>query len=164
MDTQITQEHYELFFSKNSEYYLEVLKKKDENKTSFNFSAFLFGPFWMVYRKMYLYAIIFLCFVIIETLLEDFVLQNYFPTYNPKGIQSAITIGIAMGMGYSSNWFYLNFAKSKIQKILNNTNDQNSTEQIKIQGGVSWIPVIILLSIIIGIILLALYADGYFNV
>lgn len=33
-------------------------KKNKKNKRVWNWSAFLFGPFWMIYRKMYLYGFI----------------------------------------------------------------------------------------------------------
>jgi hypothetical protein len=163
MDTQISDEQYNIFFGKNSEYYLTALKKKNENKTNFNFAAFLFGPLWMVYRKMYLHAFIFVVAVIAESFAEEFIFENYFPNVNIDRFQTPINIGIAMGIGYAGNWFYLNFAKKKIQKILNNSNDQNQTEDLKNEGGVAWLPVIILIGIFAGLILLALYADGYFD-
>lgn len=44
---------------KSTKYYLESFKKITKGIFVFNLPAFLFGTFWLIYRKMYLFAFFF---------------------------------------------------------------------------------------------------------
>jgi hypothetical protein len=56
------------FIGKNQDYYMDRFQKMDSvnSKNSWNWCGFLFGPYWMAYRKMYKPALIFtaLCAVL----------------------------------------------------------------------------------------------------
>ncbi len=58
----ITDVEYATFIGTNSDKYLAMFKKfsvlgKDNFAATWHWPAFFFGPFWMLYRKLYLWAI-----------------------------------------------------------------------------------------------------------
>lgn len=63
-------EDWHTFIGKNSSDYIDVFKKNETKHLffSFNVFAFIFGPYWMVYRKMYKYALIYYVLTIVFTL------------------------------------------------------------------------------------------------
>lgn len=69
----------------------------------FNFSALFFGPFYFLYRKMYLLGII---LIIVSAILSSVLNSTY---------MTGIIINILCG--FSFNYLYLNFASKKIEKI-----------------------------------------------
>lgn len=61
---------YDLYVQQNTAYYIErflALKQSGKNK-SWNWSAFLFAPFWMLYRKMYTYGFVLLALCLLVSL------------------------------------------------------------------------------------------------
>ena len=57
-----TQDELSLFLEKNQSYYLEKfnLIEKTGDKKAWNWCSFLIGGYWMLYRKMYVQAIIYI--------------------------------------------------------------------------------------------------------
>lgn len=60
---QITDEEYTAFVGRNSKKYLSHFKRfnvlgVDNFKPAWNWAAFFFGPFWMFYRKLYLWGLL----------------------------------------------------------------------------------------------------------
>jgi len=55
-------QEYLLMIRKRRQYYLDIFRKMQEKKSvfSFNAAALLFGPFWLIYRKMYLTGLLLL--------------------------------------------------------------------------------------------------------
>lgn len=101
----VTEEKLSLFSSNT--YYDEVWKAKK----SWNWGAFLGGPFWLAYRKMYLYAVL---FTIIDILLISF--SNVF--IDPSGkVSGWLQLVLYVIVGILSNNLYLHHAEQKITKI-----------------------------------------------
>lgn len=89
----------------------------------FNFSALFFGPFYFLYRKMYLIGII---LIIVSAILSSVLNSTYI---------TGIIINILCG--FSFNYLYVNFASKKIEKI----KSQHSYDSINVmcikKGGTS---------------------------
>ena len=75
---------------KATRYYLKTFKKMMSGLFVFNLPAFLFGPIWMLYRKMYLFAFLY------------FILAVYLPI--PY-------IALATSFGFLANHFYFHHLK-----------------------------------------------------
>lgn len=61
-------------------YYAKQFTKLDENSKvlSWNWACFFFGPFWMIYRKMFANGLVVLALYIIASLLGTYTSNNYF--------------------------------------------------------------------------------------
>lgn len=95
-----------LWIYTNSERYIEKWRKNSK----WNWPAFLFGPFWMGYRKMYaesaMYLIVISLISIIQILMDT---PNSF-----YGIYSAVYVVVAM----NANKIYYRKAKKSIESIM----------------------------------------------
>ena len=93
---------------------------------TFNVGAFFFGPVYLLYRKMYLYAFAF----IFISILASF----FFP------LVANIVLGFVV------NGLYLSHARDKVRFIKTQNKDLSETELLekcKKMGGTTFIPVII---------------------
>ena len=95
--------------SKQTLYYLERLRriKESPRELNWNWSAFLAGPFWMLYRRMYWQAT---CFFIIGMLLS--LLEDYFPSREWSGA----FIGLNIGQACVGNFIYYYHVKQQLKK------------------------------------------------
>ncbi len=74
---EIKEAYLSVYFGKNSDYYLDRWKEyKDGRKISFKPYAFLFGIFWFLYRKMYLIFLLIIVVLIVEGIVEDYILTE----------------------------------------------------------------------------------------
>ena len=131
---QIDDEDFAVYIGKNADKYLSKFKRFniegiDNFAATWNWSAFLVGPLWMLYRKLYLYFIIFFVITCIP----------YF------GILTWIAAGII------ANYLYYKQAKSKILEVKSSHSDIVISEALARIGGVnSWVwPVGIIIFIIV---------------
>jgi hypothetical protein len=116
---KITAGDYETFIGKNSDKYIKMFQKFskhgiDNFKPTWHWPAFFFGPFWMLYRKLYLWAI------------GAFIFY-FFPVIN---IISWIVWGIA---GY---YIYYKYTNNKIKELKNVTTSDNMGNVLSCVGGV----------------------------
>ncbi|MBI5729967.1 MAG: zinc-ribbon domain-containing protein [Ignavibacteriales bacterium] len=142
--------YYELFIQENASYYLSSweLIESTNSKYSWNWSAFLFTYFWLLYRKMYSTAlIVFIVFFIADLIFLSTVESRSLIMW----IINLIMIGLFGGFG---NYFYLTHTKKKLSTMIIEFSDEEQLEQhILKKGGISplsaWMPFIIIIIIII---------------
>lgn len=86
----------------NSEYYVSKFQeiKAQNNQASWNWAAFLFGPYWMIYRRMYGYGTAFLAAIFLITLINSLFL-------------SLISFGIYIVVGILGNSIYMKSIDAK---------------------------------------------------
>ena len=123
-------EHYETEYCEEEEYYVKAFKRLDETgKNTWNWAAFFFGPAWMAYRKMYLYAFL---FVVIRGVFEfrasSLFAFNIYGNFSSlhllenehQGLYLSISVfswlACSILMGYFGNALYYNAVKKKIRK------------------------------------------------
>lgn len=95
----------------------------------FNFSAFLFGSCYYVYRKMYLFGI-FLC-----------VIYAFILKFVPFPFSSIAPLVLSIVVGLITNPFYLKCAEKKVKKIVKKNKDKNQISLSAIckkKGGTSF--------------------------
>ncbi|WP_299838458.1 DUF2628 domain-containing protein [uncultured Tenacibaculum sp.] len=158
------EEEYKLYFGKEADYYLDVLKKIDlENKTPFNFHAALLGAFWILYRKMYRELLLLLVLIYIESYFEEYILFLVNANHSSISIVYQMSLFLWIGLiGLFSNKLYINKANREITQIKRlglSSNDTN--KKIESTGGTTFVPHFILLTLIVLIVFLG--KQGYFN-
>ena len=112
----------------NDEDLLKVFIGKNYEKITtkpFNFAGFFFTTFYMLYRKMFLYAILlFLANVLLLNAVNNFIVMFLF----------------SIAIGFLVNKIYLNYARNKIAKIKLQNNQKDISELIALcsrNGGTS---------------------------
>jgi hypothetical protein len=110
--------------------------------------AFLFGLFWMAYRKMYKQLFIILLIVFVKSFIEIIFLAYgaISPgTYENILMLSALSYGIIIGS--FANRLYIRKSKKDIENILDkNFSEERNHKLIERKGGVEWVAPIILLT------------------
>lgn len=136
-----TQDELSLFLEKNQSYYLEKfnLIEKTGDKKAWNWCSFLIGGYWMLYRKMYVQAII-------------YIIANLILGCIPF-IGWALSLALCVGLGIFGNSLYLDHIKKTFTEIGCADSNMRST-LINKKGGTNLILPILLAAIpvIIGII------------
>ncbi|RUM60913.1 MAG: DUF2628 domain-containing protein [Persephonella sp.] len=146
---EFDEETIKSFVQKNSDYYLIKWKLMAEtgSKISWNWPAFFFGIYWMVYRKMYVYALIIL---IIGLLLSLIPLIN---------IIAGLVVWIGFGM--FGNYVYAMHTYKKLKELSLISSNPEDLKKLALQkGGTSVLAVFILIGIFLAIeiIILMLFA------
>ena len=136
-----TQEELSLFLEKNQSYYLEKfnLIEKTGDKKAWNWCSFLIGGYWMLYRKMYVQAII-------------YIIANLILGCIPF-IGWALSLALCVGLGIFGNSLYLDHIKKTFTEISYADSNMRSA-LISKKGGTNLVLPILLavIPVIIGII------------
>lgn len=136
------------FVGKGADYYFGKWKtiERTGNIVSFNLWAFLFGIFWMAYRKMYLFT-----FVVIVIIIAESVIEVVFDA--PESLDRTASVVYGVMYALLGNYLYYVHIRKKLAMLRNDfTSPEKINEQIGNVGGTSWISVISLLVIVTGII------------
>ncbi|HMK59723.1 MAG TPA: zinc-ribbon domain-containing protein [Dissulfurispiraceae bacterium] len=148
---QVSDDDFKIFIWKNSDYYLQRFRKFNIEGTdvfsfTWNWSAFCGGFGWMLYRKLYMWAII------------AFVLS----------LIPHITLIAWIATGAISNYLYYRHAKSKILEIKALHSATDIAGDLRQVGGINrWVPVtavIITLVFCIAFIIMAFFLMIPFNI
>lgn len=142
------------FIGENVDYFVVRWLQIEEGKIlSFNLGAFLFGMLWMIYRKMYVIAVLWL--VVLSGL--EFI-ENTLINVGMNSIVIHLVFGLLPSFltGVFGNWLYYKYASFKIQslKAKYGGSDQFYWE-LENSGGVSFIAVLVGIAILFGIAILA---------
>lgn len=117
----------------------------------FSISAFIFGGFYMLYRKMYSYAFLYFALIIASNILLD-------------GFSDAVNIAINIIMAFKFNTSYLAHVERKVEQIKQSNFDKTSTElleECRKKGGVSLNAAVLIPIIIIVITTIVFLYFGY---
>jgi hypothetical protein len=138
----------ETFVGPNAAYFLLAWDVMRERRWSWNWSAFFFGEGWLLYRKMYLLAILFSLarmaltpYLSSITLFSDSLLNQAIPLLFPYTMVLNIVLGIY------ANHLYRIHAEKKIREAIAEFKPERRLLGVQTRGGVSllallWIPVI----------------------
>jgi hypothetical protein len=136
------EENFAAFIGPKADFYLEKWRvfASSEEKISWNWSAFLFSYYWMMYRKMYVPAVA--AFVVAR--LAKYIVFAFMGSTSAKGVTLLAWIGI----GLIGNWLYYQYATQKIEEVSARMQTDNPTvlvPTLQAIGGVSsWAWVIVL--------------------
>jgi hypothetical protein len=138
----------ETFVGPNAAHYLLAWDVMRERRWSWNWSAFFFGEGWLLYRKMYLLAIVFSLarlaltpYLSSITLFSDSLLNQAMPLLFPY------TMILNIALGIYANHLYRIHAEKKISKATAEFKPERRLLGLQSRGGVSllallWMPVI----------------------
>lgn len=138
--SKITDEEFAAFIGKNADRYLLKFKKFniggiDSFSLTWHWPAFFAGFFWMLYRKMYLWALV------------VFAIEIFIPYV---GFLTVIVLGVC------GNYIYYAHAKKKILELRSIHPTEDISAALSRIGGVNkwvWVVAIIFWSMIIGAII-----------
>ena len=132
-----------LYIQTNVDTYLKKFNALEmkENKTGWNWCGFLFGPLWMLYRKLYGYAIFFyfapmimeLCLVLISP-------SEMF--YATTDLLCSLALGVCGGL-YSDYWYKLEIDRLMQEGL--RLNGEAKAKHLK-KGGTNFTLIAILLA------------------
>jgi len=158
MTGDIKTEYLEQYFGKKKDYYLPKLQALENGeKYSFNLNAFLFGVFWVLYRRMYFHVFILLLVAVAESKLEKILLDRLGNTYDMQmSLRLLWLIIFGTVLGNFGNYFFLEYSKKKVKKIISTTDDEViKMKKLKKSGSGNWIIIVsialvLVLSLILG--------------
>lgn len=138
-DNAISKEELETFIGNNSKYYFKDINKfENKNKfLSWNWSCFLLSSYWLLYRKLYIPAII---LIGVDLLSAKFLEKKVYLIF--------LILVIRTVLAMLANSIYFNNCIVKIRHIkttLINLNAGEYKRELRKKGGVTFAPPIILL-------------------
>ncbi|MCL2818376.1 MAG: DUF2628 domain-containing protein [Actinomycetia bacterium] len=118
------------FIGPNADYYIPRFQQMEASGSpmSWNWSAFFFGLFWMLYRKMWLYALIAWAVLFVLELVPV--------------IGQIVPFVAWIGLGLFGNFIYKKFVEEELAKAAPLAPAERKA-QLAARGGISWIPAII---------------------
>lgn len=122
---------FELFNQRNTEYYQQAFDRLEkENKTTFNFAAAFFMGAWLVFRKMYGWALL---LILANGGIQE-ILQMLSSNPTKRVVGSCVfSLILFIGFGFFGNSLYYKHVKSKIAKGYAEITNYNSIDPI---GGI----------------------------
>ena len=106
-----------------------VYDRKWAKNNSLNFAAGFLGPFWLAYRKMYLYSAIYIAFHIVVMEVLDYLVELPLNVYRGIGF-AEIALGLVLG-----NKLYKNFVEKKIKLISSSASGDELKIAVAREGG-----------------------------
>ena len=119
---------FELFNQRNTEYYQQAFDKLEkENKTTFNFAAGFFMGAWLVFRKMYGWALL---LILANGGIQE-ILQMLSSNPTKRVVGSCVfSLILFIGFGFFGNTLYYKYTKSKIAKGYTEIANYNSIDPV----------------------------------
>ena len=145
-------EYFENYFGKRKDYFIpKLIALENGKKYSFNYGAFFFGIFWVLYRRLYVHSLIIFLIVMIESMIEMWLLDYYRYDRDLEISMRVIWLLIyGIVLGYLGNYFYLKSSKKKIEQIsLSQEEESFKMRKLKKLGSGNWILVLSFLLIVI---------------
>jgi len=134
-----SEEELSWFIGKNADVYLQKWRRNSR----WNWPAFLFDAYWLMYRKMYLYCVFYL---IIWFVWSNVIVASVFSEWNPiesPGLLPLVLVICCIPkpvLGFFANKLYLHQAKRKIIAIVRDPNKHESREaEIAAAGGTNMV-------------------------
>ncbi len=113
---------------KYNSYYQKKWQLAPGQFTGFNVAAFFLGAIWLIFRKMYAYAAIFLVLVAV-----DIAVEMFYPL--PESLGHAVNIAIAVTFGVLGNSWYKAYAAKKVNQISASFLPEQVPAELARQGG-----------------------------
>ena len=143
-----------IFIGPRADYYL---KKWQSNRYSFCWPALLFGVFWMLYRKMYLFAF----YVFLTAIL--YMLIAYLIGFSVQ-YMGLVGFLVSIFLAIFGHQLYRSYVTEKVQNYMKNP--QYDLEIFRLYGGVTCsVPImwLVLQMLLILLLLLPMIQQLYFN-
>ncbi|HYC85146.1 MAG TPA: DUF2628 domain-containing protein [Chryseosolibacter sp.] len=155
--TASEEKYLQVFFERQADYYLRYYREYNSgNMFSFNTAPFIFGMFWMLYRKMFVETGFVFLFFLATSIAEELAYDFFNLGFDlQQGIGWGINIATAVALGFCGNLLYIHHATKRIAKVLRSTADEG--ERIEIlakKGGTSSAPFVVIAVLMIVFILI----------
>jgi len=102
---------FEIWNQRNTDYYKEAFEKLEKEEPTFNFVAAFFPFQWLVFRKMYVYAVA----IIAGSMLLQLIIGLFFESLTKKAcVPTLVFIIISVILGFCGNALYFKTIKTRI--------------------------------------------------
>ncbi len=102
---------FDLWNRRNTDYYKEAFEKLMKEEPTFNFVAAFFPFQWLVFRKMYVYAIA----IVAGSMLLQLIICSFFESLTKKAcVPTLLFIIISVTLGFCGNALYFKTIKTRI--------------------------------------------------
>lgn len=120
LNSHVEDKYYEKYFGTRASYFIPRLHKYFKgNKFSFNIGAFIFGPFWLVYRQLYVHAFVVFISYGIKSFIEEVIFDIFWVHYENQLLISRLgTLALSLLIGFTGNKFLLNKAINDVNSTL----------------------------------------------
>lgn len=116
-----------------------------------NWAAFFLGVLWFIYRKMYLYAAIYLGIGFLLTAVESMMGV-------PEALMNVTSIGLGVAAGMMANRLYKQHMDKQIAEVLSQTRGKDVVPALKAKGGTNLTGALIVFALLVAIIALSMSA------
>jgi hypothetical protein len=122
-----------------------ALRKGSGRTAGFNVAAFVFGPLWFAYRKLYR-EVVFVCVVFIALGIVEMVLFRITGRELPVELDSVLNVAVGVTFALVANPLYYRRAKLVLRSV---PRDDEATRirEIARLGGTSWVGAVVTLAI-----------------
>ena len=149
---------WQLFVGPNADYYINAwLNLQRGHRFQFNIWAFSFNVFWLLYRKMYQPAILFLSIFFAEGFLETLVIRYNRLSINLFWWNSARIFVYAFILGMIGNWVYYQHCQFHTRVLEKRFGPKHYQTRLPEAGGTSFWPIIGLILFTLCTLLIQLY-------
>jgi hypothetical protein len=137
LNTHIEDKYYEKYFGNRAGYFIPKLHKYFKgDKFSFNIGAFIFGPFWLVYRQLYVYAFVTFIIYLLKQLIEDAIFEIFWVHYdNQLHISRLGALALSLLIGFMGNRLLLKKAIDDVNSTLSQIQVEESRFLALIEKG-----------------------------
>lgn len=157
---EVTPEQARDFVGPRADYYLERWARIAPGQSrvlGFNWPAFFVPAFWLLYRRMYRAFWIFAALLVASIVLEELALTAMEVAEVPL-LDAIVTIAIAAAFGkFGTYWYYLH-ARRRVRRL--EAAGILSPEALRRDGGTSWLAAIVGVVVVVGLLLLGLWAQS----
>lgn len=136
-------EAMKIFVGPNYEYF--ATKWQSNGGRSWNWAAFFLGPIWLMYRKMYLYTMLYIVFIVADIAVEDFFNVN-------DAASNFITLVIGVLFAWNANAFYRQQFERKLFSVSQHPSADSAKFDLARQGGTSLPTAIVFALIVVALI------------
>ena len=141
------------------------MKQQSGKRLSFNAGALVLGILWVIYRRMYLFAVLLLLGQAAFAYIEEVLIQQFYPAYDIHSTAHTVINGLLMGglLAGFSNWLYLKHAERKIAQVLQlGLSEEETLMKLRKKGGTSLTFFVVVAAVVAIIITLAkLYPEAF---
>lgn len=153
-------EYWRAYFGSNADHYMIQLERiRNGQLPAFNWAAFLITLFWMAYRRMHLLLTCVLVLSMFEGTIESLLMGVFGASYETErylGLVISLVIGLLFGTFGDRMyiWDARRMIRAEVARGPFHVPDI-LLARIASRGGTSWLPIVVLLVVLIGIVFIA---------
>lgn len=135
------EKYLNVYFGSQSNYYTNMYKEfLNGRKFTFNVISFFFGPFWFLYRKLYIQGLLLLLLAAAVEQLGLLVLKHSGLAENIQTmIYLVLNLSLSMLAGFMGNYLYMRKMEKNMEEVIVATENEEQRIKLLQKKGGTWI-------------------------